>query len=102
MPTAGKVYWDGVTSGGAGHIDWDSKIRAPMLLIGGGEDLIAPSSMTEAIFKKQKQATSLTEYKLYPDRSHYICGEPGREEVADFTLGWAEKNQRANDAAGAA
>ena len=34
VPTAGKVYWDGVISGGAGNITWDSKIRAPLLLIG--------------------------------------------------------------------
>lgn len=102
VPTAGKVYWDGVTSGGAGSIHWDSKIRAPMLLIGGGKDLIAPSGMTESIFKKQKHAASLTEYKLYDDRSHYICAEPGWEEVADFALAWAEKNQRAGDAAKAA
>jgi hypothetical protein len=73
-----------------------------MLLIGGGKDLIAPSSMTEEIFKKQKHAASLTEYKFYEDRSHYICGEPGWEEVADFALVWAEKHQRASDAAKAA
>ena len=73
-----------------------------MLLIGGGKDLIAPASMTEAIFKKQKHAASLTELKILEDRSHYTCLEPGWEEVADFALAWAEKNQRAGDFAKAA
>ena len=94
VPTAGKVYWDGVVSGGAGAITWNSKTRAPLLLIGGGIDKIAPASMTKAIFSKQKRAKSLTELKIYADRSHYLCAEPGWEEVADYSLSWAERNQR--------
>lgn len=95
VPTAGKVYWDGVVAGGAGAINWRSQTRPPMLLIGGGIDLIAPASMTRAIYNKQKHAASRTELKIYPDRSHYLCAEPGWEEVADFALDWAERNQRA-------
>ncbi|HRE43088.1 MAG TPA: alpha/beta hydrolase [Terricaulis sp.] len=99
VPTAGKVYWDGVLAGGAGAITWNSKTRAPLLLIGGGKDLIAPASMTKAIFNKQKRAASLTELKIYQDRSHYLCAEPGWEEVADDALAWAERHQRAPGAA---
>lgn len=94
VPTAGKVYWDGVVSGGAGKITWASKIRAPLLLIGGGIDKIAEPGMTKAIFAKQKRANSLTEIKIYPTRSHFLCLEPGWEEVADFALDWAVKNAR--------
>lgn len=89
VPTAGKVYWDGVLSGGAGKITWASKVRAPLLLIGGGKDLIADASMTKAIFNKQKRAASKTDLKIYEDRSHFTCIEPGWEEVADFALDWA-------------
>jgi len=94
LPTAGKVYWDGVLSGGAGSITWKSKTRAPLLLIAGGIDLIADASMTKAIYKKQRRAASLTEFKLYPMRSPWTCAEPGREEVADFALDWAARNAR--------
>lgn len=96
VPTAGKVYWDGVLSGGAGPITWNSMTRAPLLLIGGGKDLIAPASMTKAIYNKQKRAASRTEFKLYPTRSHWTCAEPDWEEVADFALAWAERNARTN------
>jgi len=34
-------------------------------------------------------SSAITAYRLYPDRDHYTCGEPGWEEVADFALGWA-------------
>lgn len=101
VPTAGKVYWDGVLAGGAGAISWESRTRAPLLLIGGGKDLVAPASMTQAIYDKQKRAASATELKIYPSRSHYTCGEPGWEEVADFALAWAERNQRAPAASSA-
>jgi pimeloyl-ACP methyl ester carboxylesterase len=92
VPTAGKVYWDGVI--GALPINWKNPARPPLLLIAGGKDVIADASMTKAIFNKQKQAPSLTEFKLYPERSHWTCAEPGWEEVADFALDWAVKNAR--------
>ena len=98
VPTAGKVYWDGVISGGAGHIAWDSEIRAPLLLIGGGKDHIAPAGMTKDIYEHEKRAASITEYKLYADRSHYICGEPEWEEVADYALDWAVSHARSGHA----
>lgn len=93
VPTAGKFYWDGFF-GGAGPITWNSKTRAPLLLIGGGLDLIAPASLTRLIYAKQRRASSLTDLKIYEDRSHYTCAEPGWEQVADFALAWAEKNHR--------
>jgi pimeloyl-ACP methyl ester carboxylesterase len=95
IPTAGKVYWDGVLAGGAGAITWNSRIRAPLLLIAGGQDLIADASMTKAIYEKQKRAASLTELKVYPARSHWTILEPGWEEVADFALEWAVRNAKA-------
>jgi pimeloyl-ACP methyl ester carboxylesterase len=93
VPTAGKVYWDGVF-GGAGKIHWDSQVRPPLLLIAGGKDLIADASMTRDIYEHQKRAASPTEFKLYPERSHWTCLEPGWEEVADFALDWALAHAR--------
>jgi pimeloyl-ACP methyl ester carboxylesterase len=91
VPTAGKVYWDGVLAGGAGDITWDSKTRPPLLLVAGGIDKIADPGMTKRIFEHQMRAASRTEFKLYPDRSHWTCLEPGWEEVADYTLDWATR-----------
>jgi pimeloyl-ACP methyl ester carboxylesterase len=88
VPTAGKVYWDGIVEA-AGQITWNSTMRPPLLLIAGGKDLIADASMTRAIYNKQKRASSATEFKLYPDRSHWTCMDKGWEDVADFALGWA-------------
>jgi pimeloyl-ACP methyl ester carboxylesterase len=87
VPTPGRVYWDGVIN--PVKIDWAGQDRAPLLLIAGGKDLIADASMTRAIYNKQKRARSVTEFKVYEDRSHWTMGDAGWENVADFALDWA-------------
>jgi pimeloyl-ACP methyl ester carboxylesterase len=94
VPTAGKVYWDGLLNR-AGKIDWSNPNRAPLLLIGGEKDLIADASMTKGIYKHQKRAGSPTELKIYPGRSHWTAMDPGWEDVADFALDWALRHARA-------
>jgi hypothetical protein len=32
---------------------------------------------------------AITEYKEFPERTHYTLGQEGWEEVADFALDWA-------------
>jgi len=93
VPTAGKVYWDGVT-GASGSIRWNNPDRAPLLLIGGELDLIADAGMTRAIFKKQRRAPSATELKIFAGRSHWTAMDAGWEAVADFAIDWAVRHQR--------
>lgn len=88
VPTAARVYWDGILRA-AGTINWRNPHRPPMLLIGGGLDLIADASMTRAIFERQRSAPSATELKVFEDRSHWTCVDPGWEAVADLALDWA-------------
>jgi pimeloyl-ACP methyl ester carboxylesterase len=89
VPTPGKVYWDGLLN--SPKIQWDNPKRPPLLLIGGGKDLIADASMTRWIYNKQKRAPSLTELKIFPDRSHWLCLDRGWEEIADCAIEWAER-----------
>jgi pimeloyl-ACP methyl ester carboxylesterase len=83
----GKASWSGVIN--AMKIDWAGQQRAPLLLIGGGKDLIADASMTDAIHRKQKKASSITALKIFDDRSHGTLMDPGWEAVADLALNWA-------------
>jgi len=48
VPTAGRVYWSGIFDRAA-KVRWANPDRAPLLLIGGGQDLIADASMTKGI-----------------------------------------------------
>ena len=72
------------------NIDFN-KSHAPLLFIGGGKDNIFPASLTQKIAGKYKDRESRVEVKIFEDKSHFICGEPGCENVADFILNWYEK-----------
>ncbi|MGV3489799.1 MAG: alpha/beta hydrolase [Devosia sp.] len=87
VPTPARVYWDGVIN--PMKIDWAGQDRAPLLLIGGGQDLIADASMTEAIYRQQKKARTVTELRIFDDRSHWTLMNKGWEAVADLALNWA-------------
>ena len=93
VPTAGRVYWDGVT-GASGRIRWGNPERAPLLLIGGELDLIADAAMTRAIHRKQTRAASRTDLKIFEARSHWTCMDAGWETVADYALDWALAHAR--------
>jgi hypothetical protein len=38
------------------------------------------------------KSSAVTEYHEFAGRSHWTCGEPGWETVADFALDWAVKH----------
>ncbi|HEV3097428.1 MAG TPA: alpha/beta hydrolase [Candidatus Dormibacteraeota bacterium] len=70
--------------------------RAPLLLIAGGKDHIVPASVTRANYNLYRKSKAVTDFKEYPDRSHYTVGQPGWEDVADYALKWAEENAAAH------
>ncbi|MFB9079179.1 alpha/beta hydrolase [Flavobacterium procerum] len=71
------------------NIDF-KKPHAPLLFIGGGNDHIFPPSLTKTIASKYRDANSKIELKIFEGKSHFICGEPGWQNVADYILNWYE------------
>jgi pimeloyl-ACP methyl ester carboxylesterase len=72
------------------NIDF-KKPHVPLLFIGGGKDNIFPHTLTQTIAGKYKDKNSRVDVKIFEDKSHFICGEPGWEKVADYILDWYEK-----------
>lgn len=72
------------------NIDFN-KPHAPILMIGGGSDTIFPPGLTTTIAGKYSDKQSKVDLHIFPGRSHFICGEKGWEEVADYILDWFEK-----------
>lgn len=68
--------------------------RAPLLLISGGQDHVSPRSVVEANYKLYPASGAVTEYKNYPERTHYTLGQEGWEQVADYALTWAEEQMQ--------
>ena len=76
----------------ATRVDFRNDNRAPLLLIAGGRDHISPPSITRANFELFSQSKAITDFKEFPERSHFTIGEAGWEAVADYAMDWAVKN----------
>jgi pimeloyl-ACP methyl ester carboxylesterase len=71
------------------NIDF-KKPHVPILFVGGGSDNIFPPDLTETIAGRYKDSNSRVDVKIFDGKSHFICGEPGWEKVADYILNWYE------------
>lgn len=70
-------------------VDFHNDDRAPLLLVGNGRDHTVPASVVKANHNLYRHSTAVTEYKEYPERTHWTLGQDGWEEVADYALDWA-------------
>ena len=73
--------------GEAGQIDTEMP-HAPLLFIGGEEDQIIPYELNRRNVEAYTDEVSIVDFKAFPGRSHWICGQPGWEEVADYISDW--------------
>jgi pimeloyl-ACP methyl ester carboxylesterase len=77
------------TPNAATSINVRNETRAPLLILGGGKDHTVPASTTRRNHKLYRHSQAVTEYREYPDRSHFTVGLAGWEAVADNALEWA-------------
>ncbi len=93
VPGPGKLLFQAALANFNPHaatkVDFHNDARAPLLLIAGGKDHVAPASVTRANAKLQEKSKAITAFKEFPARSHFTVGQEGWEEVADYALAWA-------------
>jgi len=75
-------------------VNFHNDTRAPLLLVAGEHDHIAPPSVAHMNYKLYKHSQAITDYKEFDGHSHYILGEKGWDVVADYCLDWALGNAR--------
>ena len=75
------------TLGGSARIDF-AAVQVPLLFLTGTQDHLTPVAMVRRNANKYRVGPGRVDYRQFSGRSHYICGEPGWEEVADAALGW--------------
>jgi pimeloyl-ACP methyl ester carboxylesterase len=75
------------TSHTATTVNVRNDTRAPLLLIAGGKDRVAPSSLVKANFELYRESKAETDYKEYPKQTHFTLLQ--ETKVADYVLGWA-------------
>lgn len=89
VPESRKVARDPLLSTFA-KIDF-KKPHQPLLFIGGENDNIFSAQFTQKIASSYQDKNSVTDFKAFAGRSHFLCGEKGWEEIADYILGWLKK-----------
>jgi pimeloyl-ACP methyl ester carboxylesterase len=89
VPESRKIARDTLLSSFA-KIDFQ-KPHNPLLFIGGANDHIFASSFTKKIAGFYKDKNSTTDFKEFEGRSHFLCGEKGWQEVAEYVLAWLDK-----------
>jgi pimeloyl-ACP methyl ester carboxylesterase len=75
------------STGKDGEIDF-SKPHNPLLIIAGEKDNIVPSTLNRKNYEAYKDKNSKIDFKEFPGRTHYICGQAKWEEVAGFSVDW--------------
>jgi alpha-beta hydrolase superfamily lysophospholipase len=99
VPGPGRVLFEGAFANfnprTALRLDFKNDDRAPLLLIAGGSDHVVPASIDKATSERfERKSSAHTDYKEFPDRSHFTVGQEGWEEVADYALDWAVEHAR--------
>jgi|SRR5271166_2318699 len=100
-PGPGGVLWEGAFANFNPHtalqVDFKNEDRAPLLVIAGGSDHVEPASVQRQASKRfQRKSTAITDYKEFPGRSHFLIGQEGWEEIADYALDWAVEHVKAS------
>jgi pimeloyl-ACP methyl ester carboxylesterase len=70
--------------GKASYVD-ESKVTCPVLVIAGAEDRITPASVVRKVAAKYDAVST---YKEFKGHSHWVVGEPGWEDVAQYIYDW--------------
>jgi pimeloyl-ACP methyl ester carboxylesterase len=75
------------STGREGYVDFAAP-RKPLLFIAGEKDNIIPASLNRRNADAYRHGENTVDFKEFPGRTHFICGQRGWEEVADFCIRW--------------
>ena len=64
------------------------KPHNPLLFIGGEKDNIIPANLSKKNAEAYKDKNSVSDFKEFKGKCHYICGQDSWQEVADYILNW--------------
>lgn len=65
--------------------------HAPLLFIGAEKDEIVPSSLCKRNAEAYTDKSSRSDFMEFKDRDHFICGDPGWQDVATYIANWLDE-----------
>jgi pimeloyl-ACP methyl ester carboxylesterase len=73
-------------------VDFHKDDRPPLLVVGNSADHTVPASVSKEAAKRLGKSNAVVDYKEFPGRPHLTAGAPGWEDVADYSLEWANRH----------
>ena len=96
VPGAARVLFQGAFANfnprAATKINFRNRRRPPLLFIAGDADHIVPPKVNKANVRLYRKSPAVTEYQEFPGRTHFVVGQDGWEDVADYALDWATRH----------
>jgi pimeloyl-ACP methyl ester carboxylesterase len=90
IPESKLLVRDTITS--AAKINFEQP-HAPLLITSGTDDHSIPASLNYANYRKYKKSKSVTDYKEFKGRNHFVLGQASWKEDANFILKWIQSRQ---------
>jgi pimeloyl-ACP methyl ester carboxylesterase len=88
IPESKLIVRDTITK--AAKVNFENP-HAPLLLTSGSDDHTIPASLNYANYLKYKNSNSVTDYKEFKGRNHFVLGQPTWKEDADYIFEWIRR-----------
>jgi pimeloyl-ACP methyl ester carboxylesterase len=62
--------------------------HSPLLFVAGSNDNFIPASLNYTNYRKYSDKNSITDYREFEGRNHYVLGQPTWAEDAGYVAGW--------------
>lgn len=94
VPETGRIFYEAGLANFALHpptdVHFDNPDRAPLLIVGAGEDHTVPASVSRKQYEKYEKSPARTDYLEFEGRPHlFVVGE-GADEVAAAIDSWLD------------
>ena len=91
-PETGRIFFQSamaaVNPGSPTKVNFRNGTRAPLLIIAGGADRIVPPVINRRNHRAYAKSEARTDFREFPDRTHWTIAQDGWEEVAEHIAGW--------------
>jgi pimeloyl-ACP methyl ester carboxylesterase len=94
-PETGRLFFQSAMAtlnpGSPTKVNFSNGTRAPLLLIAGAKDRIVPAVINRRNLKAYAKSSARTDFREFPDRTHWIIAQPGWEKIAQYAATWLDE-----------
>ncbi|MEI9914944.1 MAG: hypothetical protein WDN29_03100 [Methylovirgula sp.] len=86
VPAPGRIFYEDAFWMGT-HVHPRRRTQ-PLLITAAEKDRTVTPFTAMGAFNLQKKSSAETDFKYFPGHSHFLIGEPGWKDVANYILRW--------------